>query len=110
VLVQFIDLHGSDSFVLSSSNINGACSLLFLSGDQDKVPLRELVLSDFLVDSLVGGINCNLPAFLMKIKVNAVDVWHVLFRDREYDGLPWRQEEWPLSTKMLNKNSHKSLD
>lgn len=59
---------------------------------------------------MATGVNFNLPTVSVKIKINTIAVTRELFRNRANDSLPWREEEWPFTSGVLNKNSHKSLN
>jgi len=59
---------------------------------------------------MTGLINLNLISKFMKIKIDTLTVTRELFRNWANDCLSWREEEWPFTTGMLNKDSHKSFN
>jgi hypothetical protein len=46
----------------------------------------------------------------MKIKINTLAIRHKLFRDWANNSLSWREEEWPFTTSVFNKDSHESFN
>lgn len=72
---------------VSSSNVNGAGSHLFLSSNQNVVPLCELSISDLLVDLALRSVDSTLETLLVEVLVNGLTVISCLLRDWQNDHL-----------------------
>jgi hypothetical protein len=59
---------------------------------------------------MTAGVNFNLPTVSVEIKIHTIAVTSKLFGNWANDCLPWGEEEWPLTSGVLNKNSHESLN
>lgn len=110
VLDELIDAHLANSGAVPAADVDATLLALFLSRDEDVVPLVELGISDLLVELRVRLIELNLEALLVKIEHDTVAVVDVLLGDGDNDGLSGRNEERPLATKMLYKNGNKALN
>lgn len=109
VLMQLINSLFANSLIVTSSYINLSRLGLFFSSNENKVELFKLMISDFLVQSQIWFVQFNLITLRVKIKIYTLAIVKVFLRNWANDTLSWREEEWPLSPKMLNKNSHESL-
>lgn len=58
---------------------------------------------------MVGAVNFNLEALLMKIKLHFLCVFKELLRDWDNNGLSRRDPEGPLSSQMLNQDGNETL-
>lgn len=58
---------------------------------------------------MVGAVNFNLEALLMKIKLHFFCVFKELLRDWDNNGLSRRDPEGPLSSQMLNQDGNETL-
>ena len=70
MLMQLINPHLSHSLIISSSNINHSSLSLIFSGNQNEIPLLKLMVSDFLIQGQVGGVQFDGVALLVEVQVN----------------------------------------
>ena len=96
-LVSWIDINSSVLFLIWTCNNN-------------IVPLCLLTNSYSVWQLLLWSIEFTMVTFWVKILIDLLTVRLELGSNWANKNLSWWEEEWPFSSKMLNQNSHESLN
>jgi hypothetical protein len=97
------------ALVITSTDVQKTILGFFLTTDQNVIPLCELGIANLLVKLTVSLIPVTLVTKLMKVLVNRFSILKRLLRDWHHNALSRTHPEGPLTSKMLNKDSHESL-